>query len=677
MSAVDRLGISGVLSSWEEYSTDTSSSALGSNPKKYTIPELLELINDIKRVFNPKALERFMLLIEEHLHDTDNPHRTTLESMGTSVIIELYKEWLELGYSGTREEFIKILFQYVEIADIPTTKAGISTSKLVSVKGAKAIYDEHIISPDAHTEMFRAIFPGNVPSDNPIWSCQAFVGQNPDMVVERPAPCFYHRQDGYLDIAPANTLPIDNLYGYPMFSIWGKRKNLVRYSNDLNSGGFVGGYKSDLLSFPSPRNITDGIMFHETLGGSGSEHGWVTEPIAFEAGKVYTFSAFVFPRLRMYFTLGIPEVLAGPNAQIHYDLRDPDNKYIPVDMDKTINDGEMIILPNRWVKVIHSFRAKASITMSLKALWLDTIDTNTAYVGSGTIAGFMWQAQVEEGLGASPPIINGEFLEERPATKVKIPFDNLFNNKTGALVIETKQPYKIQQNEAHYLYEVGSVNGTTLHGKFPITHEQRLYMESINIQKSILDYSWTGNILRDFVTYVHSYSSNYHTYGNTGNFPITNSVFDNSITTPVALEYFLLNIWPQIINDNTVNAALISFDNNVNPTPTDLPDNYVEFSLPDDVEANAIYLDYILEDIVPTVYANREDNGLAIINLVRREDLLDLTTVLNDEYDFLIIGCNRNGEEQLNGYIRNITYYHVYSDDLVTEFYIGEYPHGL
>lgn len=733
MQAAKKLGITGSLSGWERYATDTSNSASGSKPDQYTLSEMLEDIQEITRTFDSKSLEKFKLLIEHHIHDEDNPHQTTLESMGTNVIIELYQEWLNRGYIGTKEDFTKILFQYVEIANNYVTREGLSSSKLVSVRGAKVVYDDHLVDPNAHDEMFRAIFPGKEYFANPDWTIHALVGQSPDLIVERDAPIFYHTPEGYLEETGPNTLPVDHLYGIPMFSIWEARTNLVRRSTNLGSGSFTGGYRITLSDIPSPLKEFDAITFREDISNTQNTHGWNSRSINFKANEVYSVSIYVMPKDRRYFTIHIPENLAGPNARIHRDLHDPNVQHKPVDYRDDINYNEMIVLPNGWIKVIHTFRALTNATEQIEFLFLDTIDANTTYVSTGVDAGHMWQAQIEKGIHASPPIITEEHEVERPGTFIKLPFREIFNQRFGTLVVETKQPYPITHGNRMNLYEIGNEDGVTMRGSYPTAHDRKLFMESFNTQDDELDNTWTGNVDRETTVYVHSYDQVKHIYGNTGNRPIENLVIDTSIRFQNALRHLINTLYPEIINDSSANTGLIEFDNELRPSPDTMERiiDYVDVPLPDNDEDNASFCEHLVNTVVPEVDESREENLSIIVDFARETntivnepgmeigDYIDLppsddvntnasicdylmgsihtqalrtrenkdtlvidfvqqnpkaiTTLLADYYDYLYIGSNKNGNEQLNGYIKQISYYRNSCNFGNVEFHIGEY----
>lgn len=669
MNAIRKQGITGSMSQFDQYSTDTVQSALGDKPDKYTIPELLSMIRDIKTNFDPKILERLFLLMEEHIHNRDNPHNVTLESLNTTVIAELYKEWQADGYTGTIDDFRKVLFQYIEIADIPTTFEGTSESKLVSVKGAKTIYNDHIVNPNAHDEMWRAIFPGNAIDTVPKYSAQALVGLPENVEVTRNAEMIFHTPTGFFDVVPADTLAVDYLYKDPAYSIWGERTNMVLQSESLGSGNFIGGYSKPITNALSPNKDSKAIVFNESDNGQTSENGWESDEFNFVAGVAYTISTYVLPMDKQFFGFDLPEALTGCTRHPVYDLRNEDVSFHPfgyseVDENgKTTNFGEHIILDNEWVKVVHCFIAQQTVTCSLKALWSDVLDGDMTYIGTDKDAGAMYQAQLERGVNASPPIFTQDFPVTRPGTVVKIPFGDNFNFRSGALVITTKKPYKIDTEEDQYLYELGDAGESTLQGKYTPTHDHRLLMSSFSKTRDILDQEYTGDANRDATTFVHAYDLYQHTYGNTGDHAKIHDISDQSVTFSNALDYMMANVYGSP-GMQGAEVGMIDFTNNLVSSSTSV--SYLT-----DVEV----VELVLSNIWNKTKLQKGTDDLAVIDFLESDELTDVT-LLNDNGDILFLGCSRNNANHLDGYIFDLTYYTTYVSELETEFLTGEYVHG-
>ena len=447
-------GLSGILSDWT-VNDDLSQNATGINPRKYTITEILDLIREIKQNFDPDELEELFILMEDHIHNNQNPHELTLESLGTSVIAELYAEWLSRGYIGTAEEFSDVLFQYVTIASIEETREGLSETKLISVKGAKILYDDHLTDTDAHYELFRAMMPGTPIAQIPLYSAHAFQGVEKDMIVERDDECYYHLPTGYLNVVPADTLAIDHIHNDPMYSIWGERTNQALQSRFFTEGEFLGGTGDNYDGAKSPLGEYDATLLTDANDSVICEHGWRSGSFSVESGKVYTISLYVLPIDKRYFTITLPEAVAGPAYRV-YDLLDEDVVYEPMGYDSINNDSELIFLHNKYVRVCHSFRAKTTMTCTIKALFLDVLNGDTTYMGLGSHPGVIWQFQFEEGLGASPVIFTTDEPVTRAATKVRIPFHDKFDKDRGTLSITTIKPMNVSQPEPQYLYSLSA-----------------------------------------------------------------------------------------------------------------------------------------------------------------------------------------------------------------------------
>jgi len=663
LEPIKKLGISGSMSGWDEFSTDTTDTALGAVPKKYTMPEILKEIKEIKAQLSKDKIEQIFSYVEKHIHDHNNPHDLTLEALGTSVVYELYQAWLERGYIGGIEDFLKVLFQYVEVADVNDTLYTESHSKLVSVRGAQAYYDDHINDINAHREMFRKMFPGKAVTTVPVFSTHAFLGTDPDIVTERPSTCHYHDTTGYLKYVPENTLAIDYIYGDPMYSIWGERTNLAKYSLNLEDGSTI---NSDIeLDENLLRNILGNygvnvIREHKTF--LTNEHGWVSnQNFDFIEGKTYTISVYAFPIDKNYLAIKLPAELNNSSIITHSLVKEGEY-YKWLDYDNETNYGEAIILPNGWVRVIHTFRAMQTMSCPVKCIFTEILDGDLSYISSGKVMGALNQIQVEEGVGASPAIITNEFTVTRPATKVKIPFNNLFNVDGGTLSICTKQPYPIYRNHNACLYEFGDESHKSMNGMFLYNSPDILSMATYNRFQTTIDQYTSGDAKRNNMIYVHSYGSMYHTYGNTGNIPHSKLVADSSVSYSEVLDHTLSDIWNNEITRGT--TYLIDITNNMISTTTSIDE---------------LTVDQILDKIVTQVYAevseNRGDREIALIDLLERGDY-ELGITLDENVAYLYIGSDRLSNNPYNGYISDITYYDRYCDPMEVEYLIGEYTNG-
>jgi hypothetical protein len=350
-------------------------------------------------------------------------------------------------------------------------------------------------------------------------------------------------------------------------------------------------------------------------------------------------------------------------------------------------------------------------------------------------------------------------LVERPATIVKVPFRDKFSLKNGTFVIEAKKPKDIKRNATQYLYALGDDTTAIMSGKFPITRNQELYIESINTFDEILDYAWLGPNVAETNTFSYGYNHKYHIYADTDNPIIRNTVEDTSITYSEAMRYLLTDKYEELLYGND-KCAIFDFQNvlkesntsvsggstidpdsgiiyignslnfvDLNPTDNidinaqlcdfvlssvlersietydgiqsvgtiDLvkgidslgtnttinnrdqifignSEEYEDMDITDDPSTNIELADYILSTVYPKAKSFYSGKQIATIDLVQGLETID-TTTLPDICDTLFIGSNIYGTEQLDGYIKSITYYSNYSDELTSEFFVGEYIH--
>ena len=145
--------------------------------------------------------------------------------MGTSVLQELYLLWLKSGHTGEREDFIKQLFQYVEIADIDTTLQGESLNKVTSVRGVKEFLNKHNTDPDAHEVLWETMFPGSYIDAIPSMALHGYIGLPDFFEVQRNSTLDVMDRSGKFITLPENKLTEDYSVGDPAFPIFPEKTN--------------------------------------------------------------------------------------------------------------------------------------------------------------------------------------------------------------------------------------------------------------------------------------------------------------------------------------------------------------------------------------------------------------------------------------------------------------------
>lgn len=102
-----------LISEWHNITNELPSVKLNS----MFFQDMLTIIKNLKDAEILQRWEKVKESLYEHVTDTDNPHKLTSEQLSVNVINVLYSAWLSEGYSGTLQEFIDLLFNYIHITD--------------------------------------------------------------------------------------------------------------------------------------------------------------------------------------------------------------------------------------------------------------------------------------------------------------------------------------------------------------------------------------------------------------------------------------------------------------------------------------------------------------------------------------------------------------------------------
>jgi len=155
---------------WHNVSTHSNATVNG-----VTVEDILSILKSIFEVTDPWQIK--VLDLYNHVVNQYNPHQLTIDQIPTKIIEVLYNRWRSVGYDGEINEFIEILFNYLEYATLEEALEGTLEDKILTVALLKAVVDQHDTDPDAHTEIFSNLFvgdPTNIPT--PIFSINQVVG---------------------------------------------------------------------------------------------------------------------------------------------------------------------------------------------------------------------------------------------------------------------------------------------------------------------------------------------------------------------------------------------------------------------------------------------------------------------------------------------------------------------
>lgn len=482
----------------------------------YSLVDLYNQLRQLRAMFNPTNMEYIEGLITKHMYDLNNPHETDLEKMGTSVIQELYNLWLSEGNEGTREEFLKILFQYVKIADVATTILGVAMDQVPSVKAVATVIERHNTNPDAHEAIFEKLFPGEEILVSPTFAMDALVGVPGFVQVVRDTPISYIDEHGVLKEADINVLPSDYTNTEPMFPIFGEKYNYFLHSEDFsnvywntNNGVFT--RPEEKISL---RNEEFMFLFSELATESPIEHTFSpSTPIAVTTDEMVTFTAYVSPQGRHCFGIRIPSIFIGQYPYVHFDL-EQEAIFINTAANTTKMRGSLQRLPNDIFKVSMTVKVISSGDLTPEFYPIDIYDGDANYQGQDDTGIYVFAVQCTKGNGVAPYIKSEDTIGRLGATTIKVPLDSWYNPQNGTFFFETTNINPITPTESKDVYSVSSgATGMALAGRFPLSHAGRFYFTGYNASNIAILNRWSVVHDKDTTVVVHGYSPEKHIFG--------------------------------------------------------------------------------------------------------------------------------------------------------------------
>lgn len=146
-----------------------SSSPSPTRVNNITFEDISTIINNIKNKNEIKTLDEFKDALYNHIVDTNNPHKVTMDQLPEQVIDLFYERWLQEGYTGTKQYFIDLLFRYIVTATWEEMIAGVSEEIVPTVKIFYDYLQKHnsnII--DIHDVILSRMFVGTASIAPPI-----------------------------------------------------------------------------------------------------------------------------------------------------------------------------------------------------------------------------------------------------------------------------------------------------------------------------------------------------------------------------------------------------------------------------------------------------------------------------------------------------------------------------
>lgn len=513
----------GSISGWDEITTkDPETGEIPRSDHRYTIIDLEIMLRAVRKMFNPDYLIKIEEMIYRHAHDTDNPHQIDLADLNTDVVNELYLTWKEEGYTGTREQFLKVLFQYVEIADIETCLKGEAYDKLTPVKGVAEMLRVHNESEDSHDILLNKIFPGSEILNDPSYAIKGYLGLPHDIVAVRSTKMWVVSATGILKELAANTLEEDYSLGNAAFPIFGQVTNLALGSESLSSTYYkvYSGSISRSSIHPDMRNTSIGCQtFFESKTSNPVFHGleYIHTGITTETGKYYTISYFVKAHGRHCCGISVPEACVNTEYPfVHFNLETEQ-----VFLHDEVNNIFGYIYPvyTGWYRVQMTFKATGASTLKFRIYPLDIHDGDFSYNGLGEIGICIFGVQCTQTEYITPYVPTTTATASISGTSLRIPISSDWYSPTqGTFVLDYKPHHTHPTSVNKTLFTVA--NGTSsisLSIRYPSGYNNRLYFNATAQDNTQLTSFWSiKDEARMRSTCVYAYSPTKHlgaTYG--------------------------------------------------------------------------------------------------------------------------------------------------------------------
>lgn len=507
----------GNISGFDELTTLTDRGQIPTSDHYHTKNDLFLLLKEIRDIFKPEYLEELEEIIQRHVQDLNNPHHTTLIKMGTSVLQELYLLWLKSGHTGEREDFIKQLFQYVEIADIDTTLQGESLNKVTSVRGVKEFLNKHNTDPDAHEVLWETMFPGSYVDATPSMALHGYIGLPDFFNVQRDSTLDVMDRTGKIVTLPKDKLTEDYSVGDPAFPIFPAKTNNFLYSENFSNAKWVKSNCTIVNSTTIPHLRNDNA-FAQVISENGTpttvkEH-LVSYNLDVKTNMVYNISIFVHPNGRDSFGIRIPSAIAGRYPFVHFNLN-TQQVFMNDTTDKSIITGGMTKCLGGWTRCFITFRSGSSSTCKIDFYPLDIYDGDVNYKGEAGKGVAIFGATAVEGSSLPPYIYSNNTMGKIASTNVSTPIDKWYNPNAGTFVFDVANVSSISvigQNKE--LYTIADSNiAISLNGRFPANHSGRFYFNEYNATNTPLTNAWSTKSTREWVTLIHGYDATSALFG--------------------------------------------------------------------------------------------------------------------------------------------------------------------
>lgn len=444
--ALDGRPITAGISGFKSYSTTRKE--VPEKPIPVLTPaELLIQLRALSEVLNTAEVAEALRLIQEHIENTNNPHRTDLSAFTNEVADVLYQAYLDQGGTGSKEFYLQCLFQTLRIASLDEMKDPKNENLLISIKGANQYIKEHEKDPEAHADLFEKIFPGEAPSYDPTFAVYATVGMsnyfiqtvigglndtetNPppsttDQVSEENSLdiCSCVGPDGRVQFSGYRDYSgIDYSTGTATIACFGRRTNEIEDSEGFSAAKTINCKIEQAVDVLSPEASTNNVFTVATGCDTGPRPHTVYLPdVVIDYGQEKTFSVYAKSVNCRYLAITWKD-MTGSDVTVNaiYDLEQ--NACMIVN-DLTRYKVNIVELAGGWYRCEFTISHPIGQITDLNMIFFKEKTDDFSFQGQDEICGYLWGLQYEVGPCASPYLPTRGKTRTREAIGYVIPCD--------------------------------------------------------------------------------------------------------------------------------------------------------------------------------------------------------------------------------------------------------------
>lgn len=421
-----------------------------------SLADILNQINYLRKFCDQAKLERVFATLNEHISNTDNPHKTTLDQFTYEVADILYQEFLNQGGSGSLDSYLTALFNTLRVATLDEMQSSDNERLLISIRGAKNLIKAHEEDLNAHQELIDKWFPGEPmtvdpelyynPSLSTSVSDLAFIDMGDEVSLVtyfKTHPHVYTvvNKSGMIETYdPRSGIPADYSQGVACVPCFGPRTNIIPNSINFNLQ-HLDNFIANSTDIKAPDGSTDATALTTVDDESAVEHNLVLEDFALDTGIPKSVSLFAKAGTCRYLCFRYFDMVAS-EIEV-FAVFDLEKGVLLTGNHLNRYTARMDKLAGGWYRCCFNMYHPIGQIDDLKITFFNEnkSDVTSSYKFKATagIAAYVFGLQVELGFNASPYIPTYGEAVLRPAIRVKIPVESITLG-TGTLGINAVNP---------------------------------------------------------------------------------------------------------------------------------------------------------------------------------------------------------------------------------------------